>query len=456
VRTNHPRPPLPGGPYLVVGLARSGQAAARLLAARGEEVIGADSGSPEGAEGLRDLDVEVNLDGDGVGLLDRARCVVKSPGVPAEASVVAAARERGITVIGELELAWRLLPNRFVAVTGTNGKTTVTELLGHLWRTAGEPVAVAGNVGTPLASLVGEVAEGATIACECSSFQLEDTEAFAPECAAILNLAPDHLDRHATLESYLAAKLRAFANQGNDDVAIYNRSDPALRDRDLGGCAKRVAFCASERPGDPDCGYSLAEGTIFAGSEPLVEASALRLLGEHNAVNATAAAAAAIELGLDRDSVRDGLATFPGVPHRLEQVAEAGGVLYVNDSKATNVAAAVKAIESFDGGVRAILGGSSKGESFAPLTEPVAERCVACYLVGDTAGEIAAALAPAERAGIEVRRCDDLAAAVAAASEAAGAGETVLLAPACASFDAFRDFAERGEAFRELVEGTVG
>lgn len=454
--SNHPRPPLPEGPSLVVGLARSGQAAARLLAERGGEVLGTDAGSPEGAEGLGHLGVEVKLDGDGVGLLDRARCLVKSPGVPAEAPVVAAARERGITVIGELELAWRLLPNRFIGVTGTNGKTTVTELVGHLWRTAGEPVAVAGNVGTPLASLVGEVAPEATIACECSSFQLEDADAFAPECAVILNLAPDHLDRHATMEGYLDAKLRAFANQGNDDVAVFNRSDAAIRGRDLGGCAKRVAFCASERPGDPDCDYSLARGTIFAGPEPLLAASELRLLGDHNALNATAAAAIAIEMGLERDPVRSGLASFRGVPHRLEPMAEVDGVLYVNDSKATNVAAAVKALESFGGGVRAILGGSSKGESFEPLAGPVAERCAACYLVGETAAEIEAALEPARRAGVELRRCDDLAAAVEAAAAAAAPGETVLLAPACASFDAFRDFAERGDRFRALVEEITG
>jgi UDP-N-acetylmuramoylalanine--D-glutamate ligase len=449
-----PRPPLPGGPYLVVGLARSGQAAARMLAARGEEVIGSDAASPDGAEGLRPLGVEINLDGDGVGLLDRARCLVKSPGVPAEAAVVAAARGRRIPVVGELELAWRLLPNRFVAVTGTNGKTTVTELVGHIWRTAGEPAAVAGNVGTPLASLVGKVPPEATIVAECSSFQLEDSDAFAPECALILNLAPDHLDRHGTLDRYRDAKLRAFANQGNDDVAIYNRSDPGLRGHDLGGCARRIAFCA-DRAGDPDCGYSLAAGTIFAGAAPLLEAAELRLLGPHNAVNATAGAAVALELGLDRDAVRAGLRSFPGVPHRLERVAERGGVLYVNDSKATNVAAAVTALRAFDGGIHAILGGSPKGEPFAPLAAPVAERCVACYLIGETAAEIEAALAPATRAGVEVRRCGELEAAVGAAAAAARPGEVVLLAPACASYDQFRGFEERGEHFRALVRGLA-
>jgi UDP-N-acetylmuramoylalanine--D-glutamate ligase len=448
-RSAKARPPLPGGPYLIVGLARSGQAAARMLARRGEEVIGSDAASPDGAEGLRTLGVEINLDGDGVPLLDRARCLVKSPGVPAEAPVVAAAREAGIPVVGELELAWRLLPNRFVAVTGTNGKTTVTELVGHLWRTAGEPVAVAGNVGTPLAS-IDQVPPEMTIACECSSFQLEDTEAFAPECAVILNLAPDHLDRHRTVEAYLDAKLRAFVNQGNDDVAIYNRSDRALRDRDLGGCARRIAFCADDA-GDPDCDYSLVRGTIFAGSEPLLAAAELPLLGAHNALNATAAAAAALELGLDPDAVRAGLRTFPGVPHRLEWLGERDGVGFVNDSKATNVAAAVTALHAFDGGVHAIFGGSSKGESFSSLAEPVAERCAACYLIGETAAEIEAALEPARAVGVDLHRCASLEEAVAAAADNARRGEVVLLAPACASFDAFRDYAERGDRFRELV-----
>ena len=251
--------------------------------------------------------------------------------------MIAAALERGIEVVGELELAWRAVPNRFVAVTGTNGKTTTVELLGHLYRTAGEPVAVAGNVGTPLSALAGEVDPDATIVCECSSFQLEDSVAFAPECAVFLNLAPDHLDRHPDLDSYLAAKLRIFANQGNDDLAIYNGDDPALAGADLGGCARRVAFCHGA---GPDCEVSFSEGAIFYDGEPLLAGRELGLFGEHNVANAMAAAAAALSMGLDRDAVRAGLRSFAGVPHRLEQVAEVGGVRFVNDSKATNVASA--------------------------------------------------------------------------------------------------------------------
>ena len=451
VNPEKPRPPLPGGPYLVVGLARSGQAAARLLAERGERVIGIDDASPAGAAGLEGLGVEINLDGGRGAELERVRCVVKSPGVPAEAPAIAAARRRGLTVIGELELSWRLLPNRFCAVTGTNGKTTVAELLGHVWRTAGEPVAVAGNVGTPLASLVGEIPADATVICEASSFQLEDSDAFAPECGVLLNVASDHLDRHRTLDDYLAAKLRLFANQGNDDVCVYNGSEPGLSGVDLGGCGRRVAFCDQPDDGD-DCAAVVHHGLLELWGEPLLDLSELRLIGPHNAANAAAAAAAAASLGVRREAIAAGLRSFDGVPHRLERVAEIDGVLYVNDSKATNVAAAIAALRSFDGGVRAILGGSLKGGGFEELAPVVAERCAAAYLIGAAAERLEADLAPAWEAGVERHRCAGLAEAVAAAAADARAGEVVLLAPACASFDHYRDYEERGEHFRALVE----
>jgi UDP-N-acetylmuramoylalanine--D-glutamate ligase len=423
-----------------------------LLAGRGEEVIAVDAGHPAGAAGLREVGVEVVLDADGVALLDGIRTVVKSPGVPREAAVIAAALERGTDVVGELELAWRAIPNRFVAVTGTNGKTTTVELLGHLYEAAGEPVAVAGNVGRPLSSLAGELERDATVVCEASSFQLEDTVAFAPECAVFLNLAPDHLDRHAGLESYLAAKLRIFANQGNDDVAIYNGDDPALAGVDLGGCARRIAFCHGA---GPDCQVSISGETVFYDEEPLLATGELGLLGEHNVANAMAAAAAALAMGLDPDAVREGLRTFAGVPHRLEEVAEIGAVRFVNDSKATNVAAASVGLNAFESGVHAILGGSEKGEPFAGLVEPVRERCVACYLIGAAADRLAIELSAVAEAGVELHRCEDLEDAVRQAAAAAGPGEVVLLSPACASFDAFESFEQRGERFREIVEGLA-
>lgn len=441
---------MPVGPFLIVGLARSGQAAARLLADREEVVKGVDSRHPDGAAGLRQVGVEVVLDADGLALLEGVRTVVKSPGVPREAAVISAALERGVEVMGELELAWRAIPNRFVAVTGTNGKTTTVELLGHVYRTAGEPVALAGNVGTPLSSLVGEVDPSATVVCEASSFQLEDSVAFAPECAVFLNLAPDHLDRHADLDAYLAAKLRIFANQGNDDLAVYNADDPALAGIDLGGCARRVAFCHGA---GPDCEISFADGTIFYDGEPLLAVGELGLLGEHNVANAMAAATAALSMGIDRDAVREGLRSFAGVPHRLEPIGEVGGVRFVNDSKATNVASATVGLRAFEGGVHAILGGSEKGEPYASLLDPVRERCLACYLTGASAERLAEELAPAIGAGVELHRCADLEDAVRRAAAAARPGETVLLSPACASFDAFENFERRGERFREIVEG---
>ena len=446
------RPPLPRGPFLVVGLARSGVAAARLLAARGETVTGVDSGHPREVEGLRGLGVEAVLDADGLAQLEGVHTVIKSPGVPRDAPVIAAALDRGVDVLGELELAWRAIPNRFLAVTGTNGKTTVAELLGHVYESAGEPVAVAGNVGAPLSDLAGSLEPDATVICEASSFQLEDSLLFAPECAVFLNLAPDHLDRHRDLESYLAAKLRIFANQGNDDVAVYNADDPALAGTDLGGCARRISFCVGA---GPDCEVALAEGTIFYDGEPFLRVEELGLFGDHNVANAMAAAAAALSMGIDPDAVREGLRSFGGVDHRLEPVASIDGVLFVNDSKATNVASATVGLRAFDGGVHAILGGSDKGEDFTPLLAPLGEHARAAYLIGATADRMAEQLAPAVEAGVELHRCDGLDEAVARAAAAARSGEVVLLSPACASFDAFENFEARGDAFRRIVEGMA-
>lgn len=421
------RPPLPAGPYVVVGLARSGEAAAHLLAGRGETVIGVDSGKPDGTERLREAGVEVHLDGDPDETLERAGCVVKSPGVPRESAPVKRALTLGIPVIGELELAWRLIPNRFIAVTGTNGKTTVTELLGHVWRTAQEPVVVAGNVGTPLASLVGEIDPAATVVCEASSFQLEDTSAFAPECAMLLNATPDHLDRHGSFESYLASKLRVFARQGEGDTALLDRSDPITAGLDLPGEATKVDVSAAQIGFEPEGAW---------------------MTGPHNALNARFAAVAALAMDMEPARIAQGIESFPGISHRLEHVAEIGGVVYVNDSKATNVAAAVAALESFKGGVHALMGGSLKGADFASLAEPVAERCAAVYLTGPAADPISKALEPT---GVEVHRCADLPAALAQAARVATSGETVLLAPACASFDAYPDYEARGDHFSELV-----
>jgi UDP-N-acetylmuramoylalanine--D-glutamate ligase len=445
-----PRPPLPEGPFLVVGLARSGEAAAMALRARGEEVMGADSGSPESAGRLRAAGVEVRVQTSGTDLAERARALVKSPGVPREAPVIAAAIERGIPVIGELELAWRLIPNEFLTVTGTNGKTTTTELIGHIHREAGLPVAVAGNVGTALSSLISPPADpplaaAATVVCEASSFQLEDTDAFAPEAAALLNLESDHLDRHGTLEAYTAAKLRVFANQGNDDIAV---APTGLGVEDLGGCARRVCFGTG-----PEAELADRAGQLWWDDQPLIATDEISLRGHHNRLNAMAAAAITLARGVDPDAVRTGLRTFAGVAHRLEEVAERDGVLYVNDSKATNVASTLVALRSFPpGSIHLILGGTGKGQDFSPLRDAVATGCASVHLIGEAAEPIGEALA-----GIAVpaERDMTLDAAVAAAARAARPGDVVLLSPACASFDQFEDFEARGDAFRALARGEA-
>jgi len=340
-------------------------------------------------------------------------------------------------VLGELELGWRLLENEFVAVTGTNGKTTTVELIGHIHREAGLPVAVAGNVGTALSGLVGAVDPAATVVCEASSFQLEDTVAFAPEAAVLLNIAPDHLDRHGTIERYTAAKLRLFAHQDDSDLAVLPAALPVADQ--VGGRARRVYF-----------------------GEAVIGEVGLR--GEHNRQNAMAAAAVCLARGIDPDAVRAGLRSFAGVPHRLEEVASRDGVLYVNDSKATNVASALVALDAFaapdadpdpgpDSGpggrvVHLILGGQGKGQDFGPLRPAVERSCRAVYLIGEDAQPIAAALAGTD---VPVRDCGDLEHALAAAAQSAGPGDVVLLSPACASFDQFADYEARGERLRELV-----
>ncbi|HEV3094581.1 MAG TPA: UDP-N-acetylmuramoyl-L-alanine--D-glutamate ligase [Solirubrobacteraceae bacterium] len=455
------RPEPPPGPYLIVGLARSGQAAALALRARGEQVIGLDSGHPPGMDSLADAGVELHLgegDGEGGPLVRRANTIVKSPGVPTCVPVVQQALSHGKLVIGELELAWRMLANEFVAVTGTNGKTTTVELIGHIHRVAGAPVAVAGNVGAALSGFVGRLDAQATVVCEVSSFQLEDAIAFAPEVAVLLNVAPDHLDRHGTLAAYTEAKVRIFAHQQASDVAVL----PAGLDvGPIPGAARRVSFGEGA-----DADLSLSEGTLHWHGDSLLAAGEMKIPGRHNLENAMAAAAACLARGLDPLAVREGLRTFAGVAHRLELVAERDGVRYVNDSKATNVASTLVALDASAGGrssgqpsaqpdqpsaqssVHLILGGQGKGQDFSALRDAVQRSCRGVYLIGEDAPLIVTALAGVQ---VPVESCGTLEHAVEKARERAQAGEMVLLSPACASFDQFADYEARGNRFRELV-----
>lgn len=426
------RPTLFSPPYLVVGLARSGAAVARLLRHYGE-VIGCDAGSPPQAQELSG--VEVHLADDGEGLLDRVQTVVKSPGVPGTEPAIAGARERGLTVAGELEVAWRLLENPFVAVTGTNGKTTTVELLGSIHSHAGVDAMVCGNVGRPVSELVGRIDKETVIICETSSFQLEDSLAFAPDCGLLLNIAPDHLDRHGSFAAYRAAKLSMFARQGTADLAVVPSGlDPP-------GEGRVVSFGADQAD------LALEDGALTWHGTQIVDTARIRLRGAHNVENAMGAAAVALARGIEPAAVAESLEHFEGVSHRLEEVTRRRGVLFVNDSKATNVASARVGIEAFEGGVHAILGGSLKGESFAGLRPAVSKRCRGCYLIGQATDQLADAL----EGTVDLYRCEDLERAVAKAFANAEAGEVVLLSPACASYDQYAHFEERGDHFRRLA-----
>jgi UDP-N-acetylmuramoylalanine--D-glutamate ligase len=396
---------------LVLGLARSGQAAALKLARQGDRVVAVDRSTDVDAGRLEAAGVEVHLGSEEASLLEGIEVVIKSPGVPNDAPLVTAARERGIPVWSEVELGARLLPNPILGVTGTNGKTTTSELLGVM---LGAPVA--GNVGRALTELDGEVDAEDWIVCELSSFQLEDIDEFRPRVAVLLNLEPDHLDRHGTFAAYRDAKLRIFENQTPDDTAVVPRGFAEA------GAGRRVEFSADDRlPAEP------------------------QIPGAHNRENAAAATAAARAVGVPDEQIADALRTFPGVPHRLEEVGQVDGVRYVNDSKATNAAAARRAIASYDEPLHVILGGLGKNESYAELAADLRAKGAQAYLIGAAAVELAAALdSPFEHSG-------DLATAVRAASTAAEPGEIVLLSPACASYDQFENFEQRGDEFRRLV-----
>ncbi|HNC06654.1 MAG TPA: UDP-N-acetylmuramoyl-L-alanine--D-glutamate ligase [Solirubrobacterales bacterium] len=452
VRSSKARPPLPQGPFLVVGLARSGVAAARALKAHGEAVFGVDSGEPEGLELLRESGIDFETSVPGTDRLDGVATVIKSPGVPESAEVIDEASRRGLPVIGELELGWRMFEAPVVGITGTNGKTTTTELTAHLFRSAGRPVSAAGNVGHPVCEVAMEAAAGrevGTVVCECSSFQLEDSVEFSPEVAVFLNLGPDHLDRHGDMGSYLEAKLRIFANQVEGDVAVLNADDPQVAVSET--TAAKIRFSTAGAEGAE---LTLDGETILVDGEPLIEVSEMQIIGRHNVANAMAGAASAIALGLSTDEVAEGLKSFPPVPHRYEPIAEIEEVVFINDSKATNVDATLAAIDSSDRTLHLILGGSTKGEPFDELVGPVAAHCRGIYLIGVTANEIGKALEPA---GVEiVRYCEDLEAAVSEAAGAATPGEAVLLSPACASFDQFKNYEDRGDSFRRFVEDLDG
>jgi UDP-N-acetylmuramoylalanine--D-glutamate ligase len=421
---------------LVVGAARSGLAAASAIRrthprarVRLVDRNALPDELPEGVEGRV---------GDDAALAEDCEIVVKSPGVPRSAPVVAAARAAGLPIWSEVELAYRLLGpgHPWIGITGTNGKSTTTSLTGAMLEGGGVTCAVAGNIGDAFSGLVGELAEGSWVVCELSSFQLEDVDALHPRVGVLLNLTPDHLDRHGTLEAYADAKLRLFARQAPGDVAVLDADDPwiaALPDSALPGAGRRLRIHAADAPEDLRAAF---EDSVLA--------------GPHNLENVLCAAAAAEAAGADRAGVLEAVRRFRPLAHRMEPVGELAGVRYVNDSKATNQEATIRALGAFRHGVHLILGGSLKGGDFAPLARAVAEGPVsATYLIGAAADAIDRALVVEH---VRAERYDSLADALAAAARAASAGDTVLLSPACASFDQFRDFEDRGDRFRALVE----
>jgi UDP-N-acetylmuramoylalanine--D-glutamate ligase len=445
-----------GRKVLVIGAGRSGVASARFLAARGA-LLALNDRKPfeqwsEEAQALK---------GEGVGciggdvpswLLDQIELVVMSPGVPTKSIPARYAERAGAEVIGEVELAWRFLRGRVVAITGTNGKTTTTTLIGELLKDAGLQAQVGGNIGTPLVSMVEASRDDGWTVAELSSFQLETIVDFHPAVALVLNVTPNHMDRYELMTDYAAAKHRIFRNQTPDDVAILNADDELVSSW-ARGLRAHVTFFSAQRELDEGLflrgGRELVSRTVD-GERVLALRDELQLRGLHNVENVLAALAAGLACGAAPDSMRETLKGFRPVEHRLEQVAEIGGVKFYNDSKATSVDATLKALEAFaddEGRIVLILGGRGKQAPYAPLAPLVRDRARKLILIGEDAGNIEKELkdtAPTERA-------DDMRDAVRRAFEAAEAGDTVLLAPACASFDMFRSFEHRGEVFKSEV-----
>jgi UDP-N-acetylmuramoylalanine--D-glutamate ligase len=436
-----------GRKAVVVGAARSGVAAARLLARRGAHVTVTDvRETVDEAHVLAAEGVALALGGHQALTFTGADLVVLSPGVPVDHPLVARAHERGVPVIGELELASRWLAGRLVAITGTKGKSTTSTLAGRMLEAGGHRVLVGGNIGLALSAQVEESTADTIHVVEASSFQLETTDTFHPWIAVLLNLSRDHLDRHASFDAYAAAKARIFANQTRLDWAVLNADDEASMALAARAASARLLF-ALDRP--------IAEGVRVEGDaivrrtgthrQPLVPLAAVRLTGRHLLADVLAAAAVASIAGVPPAAMTQAVEGFTGLEHALELVVEIGGVRFVNDSKATNIDAARRAIESVASGLVVIVGGRSKGGDFGDLRTPLAERQASVVAIGEARDAIADALG----ADVPVLRADDMAAAVRQAFALTPPGGTVLLAPACASFDMFRDYAERGRVFKQ-------
>jgi UDP-N-acetylmuramoylalanine--D-glutamate ligase len=442
---------LAGKQVLVVGLARTGIATALFCAERGARVTASEE-RPEAqiaetAGKLRAAGVTLELGGHRTETFVGQDLIVPSPGVPPTMPALAAARAIGIPVWSEVELAWRFLRGRLICVTGSNGKTTTTSLIGHILETARLPVQVSGNIGTPLISRVDISSDASFTVVEASSFQLELIVAFRPDIAVLLNITPDHLDRHGSIEAYGRAKARLFENQTAEDAAVINADDANAHQ--YAPSVPRVFWFSREKRVASGC-YMRGDELVFRsdGTEcVLLERKVIGLRGSHNIENVLAAATAAKLAGVEPAAIAEGVRTFAGVEHRIEYVATISGVEYFNDSKATNVDATLKALDAFPGNVLVILGGKDKGSDYKILRKALRSQARLALLIGSAADKIEAELGGV----IPVERAETLARAVELASRRAQPGDTVLLAPACASFDQFENYEHRGRVFKQLV-----
>jgi UDP-N-acetylmuramoylalanine--D-glutamate ligase len=441
---------------LVVGLGRSGAASAIFLQEHGARVIVSDSKSEAQLQGgvpaLLDRGISIETGQHGERTFRDQDLIVVSPGVPSDQPQLQHARTLGIPVIGEVELAFRFLQGKVLAITGSNGKTTTTTLVGEILAKSGKKTLVGGNIGTPVISLAGKSTPDSFVVLEISSFQLESIQQFRPWIAAILNITPDHLDRHHTFEAYVAAKLRIFENQQADDFAVLNADDPTCVG--LKNKIKSTLLWFSRKQRVEDGAFLSDDQIIFKrnGQEQAVLSRGdIQLKGEHNLENVLAAVTMTMVAGCAPEQVRQAVKEFRAVEHRLELVASVNGVTFYNDSKATNVDATVKALESFPGNIHIILGGKDKGSDYTVLKPLLRERVKRVYLIGAAADKIAAQV----QGAAELVRSGTLDRAVRQTFDAAKPGDIVLLAPACASFDQFENYEQRGRVFKELVHSLT-
>ncbi len=442
---------------LVVGLGRSGAASAIFLQEHGAKVIVSDSKSEAQLQGdvpaLLDRGISIETGQHGQRTFRDQDLIVVSPGVPSDQPQLQHARTMGIPVIGEVELAFRFLQGKVLAITGSNGKTTTTSLVGEILAKSGKKTLVGGNIGTPVISLAEQSTPDSLVVLEISSFQLESIEQFRPWIAAILNITPDHLDRHHTFEAYVAAKARIFENQQAGDFAVLNADDPTcvgLKDK-----IKSSLLWFSRKQRVENGAFVRDDQIIFRQNgkpeQTVLSRSDIQLKGDHNLENVLAAVCMTMVAGCTPEQVRKGVKEFRAVEHRLELVATINGVTFYNDSKATNVDATVKALESFPGNIHIILGGKDKGSDYTVLNPLLRERVKRVYLIGAASDKIASQIQNATavvRSGILER-------AVRQAFDVAAPGDVVLLAPACASFDQFENYEHRGRTFKELVRSLT-